>query len=201
MATQIVVIGASAGGVEALAELLQNIPEGLPAAVFVVLHQSAGAEGLLPKLLNRSSQMTVISATHGEPFKGGQIYVAPADFHLRLDDGRMQLDKGPKENRHRPAIDALFRSAAQAYGSRVIGIVLTGMLDDGTAGLWEIKRRGGTAIVQSPEEAVYPGMPLSALREVNVDHAVPLAAMGPLLTSLCANQHGMKRDPGTELES
>lgn len=180
----VIVVGTSAGGVEALRELAAALPPDLPASVLIVLHLSPGGPGLLPAILNRAGPLPAAHATDGEELRRGRIYVAPPDFHMLVADGRLRLARGPRENLHRPAIDALFRSAAAAWGPRVIGVVLTGALDDGTAGLGAIKRTGGVAVVQDPEEAAYPSMPRSALRNVRVDHCVPLAEIPPLLDQL-----------------
>jgi two-component system chemotaxis response regulator CheB len=177
----IVVIGASSGGVETLRKLVGDLPEDLPAAVFVVVHFPEGAPSILPRILNRAGPLKAVHPEDGEPVKKGRIYVAPPDFHLLMERGRVCLGHGPKENRHRPAADALFRTAAVAYGPRVVGVVLTGARDDGSAGLRAIKRRGGVAVVQDPEDALFPGMPESALRYADVDYCLPLAEIPPIL--------------------
>lgn len=142
--------------------------------------------GLLPQVLNRQKGLTASNAVDGEPIRFNHIYVAPPDKHLLLDKGLVRVTRGPKENRFRPAVDPLFRSAAEHYGRRVIGIILSGALDDGTAGLWTIKSRGGLAIVQEPAEAAVSSMPESALAAVDVDYRVPMAEMAPLLVRLTA---------------
>jgi len=180
----IVVVGASAGGVEALIRLVEKLPSDLTAAIFVVLHVPAQNPSLLPEILSRSSQLKAVHPQDGEAIEKGCIYVAPPDRHLLIGRGHVHLVRGPKENRHRPAIDPLFRSAAAVYGPRVVGVVLTGSLDDGTAGLLAIKRLGGVAIVQDPEEALYPSMPLHALRHVHVDYKLPVSEIGSLITRL-----------------
>lgn len=179
----ILVLGASAGGVEALTEVIQGLPADLPAAVFVVLHLGAGRSAL-PEILTRAGTLPVGHPVQGEPIRRGRIYVAAPDQHLLVGPGRLLVERGAKENGHRPAIDVLFRSAAQVYGPRVVGVVLTGNLDDGTAGLLAIKRLGGIAVVQDPEDADYPGMPRSAAENVEVDHVVRLAALPALLVEL-----------------
>lgn len=182
---RIITIGASAGGVAALQHVMRSLPTDLSAPVFVVLHMSADSPGLLPAILTRAGALTAEHPVDGEIFVPGRIYVAPPDHHVLLDPaGRVRVSRGPKENRFRPAIDPLFRSAAHAFGSRVIGVVLTGALDDGTAGLWAIKRHGGATIVQDPDEAFVPSMPQSALRYVDVDHCMSIAEIGPLLARL-----------------
>src|SRR5215469_619523 len=180
----IIVVGASAGGVEALVALVGGLPRNLPAAVFVVLHLPAQSPSLLPEILGRSGPLLAISAIDGMAIEHECIYVAPPDYHLLVEPGHVRVLRGPRENRHRPALDPLFRSAARAYGSHVVGVVLTGALDDGTAGLLAVKRRGDIAIVQDPDEALYPGMPRSALENVAVDYTLPLSAIGPLLARL-----------------
>jgi two-component system chemotaxis response regulator CheB len=180
----IIVVGASSGGVEALSELVSGLNAGLPAAVFVVLHIPAESKSLLSSILQRHCILPVGLAADGQKIRSGRIYVAPMDFHLRLKRGKISLSRGPRENRNRPAIDVLFRSAAEAYGPRVIGIVLTGYLDDGTAGLYEIKDRGGLAIVQNPKSAHASTMPESALRHVNVDYCADLNEIAPLVRRL-----------------
>jgi two-component system, chemotaxis family, protein-glutamate methylesterase/glutaminase len=180
----IIVIGASAGGVEALVTITGALPPALPAAVFVVLHIPAHGPSLLANILSRSGPLKAVHPMDGEEIEHSCIYVAPPDQHLLVEEGKVRLVHGPRENRHRPAVDPLFRSAAQAYGPRVVGVILTGALDDGTAGLLAVKRRGGIAVVQHPQEALYSGMPLSALRNVRVDHTLPLASIGVLLRKL-----------------
>ena len=195
----IIVVGASIGGLEALRSMVADLPRDLPAAVFVVWHMAAESPGLLPDILQRAGALPALHPHDGEAIQPGRIYVAPPDHHLLLQDGRVQLSRGPKENRFRPAIDPLFRSAARFYGSRVIGIVLSGALDDGTAGIEAIKVRGGMVVVQDPREAINPAMPQSVLAHVAVDHCVPAAALGPLLADLAwrvAREGGM--EPMTE---
>ena len=150
-----------------------------------MLHIGANGLGILPEILEQAGCLPAANAKDGEMFEPGHIYVAPPDHHLLLERPRyLRVTRGPKENRSRPAVDPLFRSAAYAFGPRVIGVILTGGLDDGTAGLWSIKSRGGTAIVQDPEEAVAPSMPLSALKHVSVDHCMRLEEIAPLLVKL-----------------
>lgn len=180
----IVVAGASTGGVEALMRLVGGLPDDLPAAVFVVLHLSPQSPSHLPEILSRAGPLPARHPADGERMRRGQIYVAPPDRHLLVERGRVRVVRGPRENRHRPAVDPLFRSAALAYGPRVIGVVLTGALDDGTAGLLAIKQRGGIAVVQDPAEALIPSMPASALEYVKVDYCLPLGEMAPLLARL-----------------
>lgn len=180
----IVVIGTSTGGVEALMQLARGLPAGFPAAIFVVLHLSPQAPSHLPEILNRAGPLPARHPTDGAPIRRGAIYVAPPDRHLLIERGRVRVVRGPRENRHRPAVDPLFRSAALAYGPQVIGVVLTGALDDGTAGLRAVKQRGGIAVVQDPADALIPSMPASAQQYVNVDYTVSLAELAPLLVRL-----------------
>jgi two-component system chemotaxis response regulator CheB len=180
----IVVVGASAGSVAALQALVAGLPATFPAALLVVLHIPAHTPSQLHFILARAGTLPVTPAEDGEPIVPGHAYVAPADRHLLLEPERLRVTRGPKENRMRPAVDVLFRSAAYTFGPRVIGIVLSGMLDDGTAGLWAIKDRGGMVLVQSPEDAEHDAMPQSALQHVAVDHSLPVAGMPALLTTL-----------------
>jgi two-component system chemotaxis response regulator CheB len=180
----IVVVGASAGGMDALQKLVTHLPKDFPASLFVVWHMSPGVKSALPEVLGRASALPVLVPADGDPIVAGQIYVAPNDHHMLLEHGYIRIAKGPKENRFRPALDPLFRSAAYVYGTRVTGVVLSGALDDGTAGLWTIKLRGGTAIVQEPSDAGMRSMPLSALNNVDVDYKLPATAIGELLGRL-----------------
>lgn len=180
----IVVIGASAGGFEAIKKLVASLPADLEAAIFIVWHMAPEVRGVLPYVLNRQKGLRAEHAVDGEPIVFNRIYVAPADRHLLVEKGFLRVARGPKENRFRPAVDPLFRSAAYSYESRVIGVVLSGALDDGTAGLWTIKSRGGLAIVQDPADAEVPSMPQNAAAAVEVNHSVPLSEMGPLLVTL-----------------
>jgi len=184
----IIVIGASAGGVEALQRLVSQLPASLPAAVFAVMHVYYRARSSLPEILTRAGALIAIHPENGTPIEQGRIYVAPPDQHLIVERDHVHLSSGPKEQHQRPCINVTFRSAASAYAERVAGVILTGQMDDGTAGLWEIKRRGGIAIVQNPEEAPFPSMPLSALREIEADYTVSLADMGNLLASLAIGE-------------
>lgn len=180
----VITIGASAGGIEILFELVADLPRELEASVFVVVHMLPGHASALPELLAERGPLAASHPLHGEPIRPGHIYVAPPDNHLMLRVGTMEVVRGPKENGHRPAADALFRSAATAYGPRVIGVVLTGYQDCGTAGLLSIKARGGLAVVQSPDTAFAPEMPESALARVPVDHVAMPRDLGALLGRL-----------------
>ncbi|HKR15642.1 MAG TPA: chemotaxis protein CheB [Pyrinomonadaceae bacterium] len=179
-----IVIGASAGGVQALTTLVKDLPANLPAAVFLVLHIRADSPSLLPAILSRESRLPVEHAVDGQEITQGRIYVALPDHHLLIERQRMRLVHGPKENLHRPSIDALFRSAARWAGPRTIGVILTGARDDGAAGMRAIKQRGGIAIVQDPHEAPFPSMPLSVLQSLKVDYTLPLREIAPLLDRL-----------------
>lgn len=179
------VIGASSGGVEALSTLVSGLPKDLPAAVMVVVHFPQDVPSSLPRILSRSGPLEAAHPEDGDRLENGRVYVAPPGCHMLMNDGRVRLARGPKENYHRPAVDALFRSAAVARGAGVIGVILSGARDDGTAGLLAIKRRGGLAVVQDPEDALFGSMPESALRYADVDHCVPLGEIAPLLARLC----------------
>ncbi len=180
----IIVIGASAGGLTAFETIVSQLPSNFPAAVFIVWHISPDYPSLLPEILARSTPLRVKHASGKEPIRPGHIYIAPPDHHMLVEWGNVRLSRGPKENRFRPAIDVLFRSAALSYGERVIGVVLTGSLDDGAAGLYAIKERGGIAVVQDPFDALHPSMPKAAMKAVAVDHCVPIVEMGALLVNL-----------------
>jgi two-component system, chemotaxis family, protein-glutamate methylesterase/glutaminase len=184
----LVVVGASAGGIEALRELLGGLPPDLPATVLVVLHIPATANSALPAILGRVSQLPVVPAHDGHPLKPGQIMVAVPDRHLLVIDDRVVLSRGPRENGHRPAVDVLFRSAARSAGPRVVSIMLSGALDDGTAGMIAVRARGGVGIAQEPAEALYPSMPQHAIEVARADHVVRVGDMGALLTELLAEE-------------
>ena len=193
----IVAIGASAGGIEPLKRLVSELPAALPASLFVVVH--VGSASRLAEILDRVGPMRVAEAESGEPIEPGRAYVAPPGRHLLLHDGHVLLRRGPRENMSRPAVDPLFRSAACSFGARVIGVVLSGALNDGTAGLAAIKSCGGLAVVQEPADAAVPDMPLSALRHVAVDHRVPIDAMAALLRRLVAEPAGETPDIPVEI--
>jgi two-component system chemotaxis response regulator CheB len=197
----IVVIGASAGGVTALLALVKTLPADFPAPIFIVLHLPADSPSVMPQLLNAVAALEARHPQDGETVVAGIIYVAPPDHHLLLEGDRILVTRGPKENRFRPSIDALFRSAAYTYGPRVIGVVLTGYLDDGTSGLWSVQRMGGRAIVQEPQDAEQPSMPTNALEFVAADYVVPLAQLGTLLGRLTQERApAKKRLPAAELD-
>lgn len=192
----IVVVGASAGGVEALAELFSRLPADVPASFFVVLHVPERGISVLPDILGRRGPLRAVHPADGAVIEPGRVYVAPPGHHLLVKRGRVRLVRGPRENGARPAVDPLFRTAAAAYGPRVVGVVLSGTLDDGTAGLLAVKARGGIAVVQDPEEAMYAGMPRSAVENVAVDHVMPLAAIAPLLVRLANTPAGDEKGGG-----
>ena len=179
-----IVVGGSAGAVEALRILVEGLPSDLDASVLVVVHIPPSAPGHLVEILQRRSALPVCWARDGQALERGRVYVAPPDAHLVVDDGHIRLTHAPRENHNRPAIDPLFRSAALAHGPRVIGVVLSGRLDDGTAGLWAVKERGGTTVVQDPDDAAHPDMPRNALAYTAADHVTPASALGPLLGRL-----------------
>lgn len=180
----LVVIGASAGGVETLKRVVSGLPRDLPAAVCIVLHISPGSPSALAHILERAGVLPCRAASDGESLRSGQILVAPPDHHLVIEDGKARLTVGPRENGHRPAVDVLFRSAAAARHTRVIGVVLSGTRDDGAAGLAVIKSSGGATIVQDPAEALYPGMPANALARVTVDAIVPSDEIAQTISSM-----------------
>jgi two-component system, chemotaxis family, protein-glutamate methylesterase/glutaminase len=184
----IIVMGASAGGVQALQRLVSALPADLPAAIFIVLHIWPGTKSYLPAILQRAGQLRVLEGRDGAPIEPGTITVAPPDMHLMLERDHTVVVRGPRENRARPAVNPLFRSAAAAFRNRTIGVILTGTLDDGAAGLWAIKQCGGVAVVQS--DAVFDQMPRSALESVEVDHPTPLDNIAPLLNRLSRESVG-----------
>jgi two-component system, chemotaxis family, protein-glutamate methylesterase/glutaminase len=186
--TDIIVIGGSAGGISAMREMLPGLSRDVPAAIFLVLHTSVQSPGLIPDILTLPNAPPVRYAVNGERFKQGVIYVAPSDLHMLVEpSGCIRLAFAPKENRFRPAVDPLFRSAALAFGPRVAGVILSGGLDDGTAGLAAIKAAGGIAIVQNPVEAEAPSMPQSAQRHVAVDYCLPARDIAGLLMRLSSS--------------
>jgi two-component system chemotaxis response regulator CheB len=187
----IVVVGASTGGVDALRQLVQALPQDFPGTIFVAMH--IGQITLLPEILSRSTQIRVEAAGNGVHYEPGHIYIAPPNRHLLIQDGQMKLSAGPRENGHRPAIDPLFRSAARELRSRVVGVILSGALDDGSAGLFAVKSRNGVAIVQHPEEAEAPDMPLNAMKNVSIDYCLTIAEIASLLDKLARGQAGERQ--------
>ncbi|MBD2113988.1 MULTISPECIES: chemotaxis protein CheB [Cyanophyceae] len=196
----IVAVGASAGGMHALMKLTAQLPKDFPAAVFVVNHMSADIKGdVLVRALSESGGLTCEQAHDEQPFQSGHIYLAPPDQHILLVEEKILVTKGARENRYRPAIDPLFRSAAVAYGNRVIGIILTGYLDDGTSGMMAIKRCGGVCIAQDPLDASYPDMPQSVITNVGVDYCLPIADMGTLLSELVRRNLPDRQQPPKDI--
>ncbi len=196
----VVVVGASAGGMQALTGLVAQLPEDFAAPMLIVNHMGPETTGThLVDALNKAGTVPCSHAQDGAPLKRGHVYLAPSDQHLLVVHGKMLVTKGARENRYRPAIDPLFRSAAVAYGKGVIGIILTGYLDDGTSGMMAIRRCGGVCIVQDPEDAAYPDMPQSVIRHVGADYSVPLAHMGALLEKLASRKLGASRQPPADL--
>jgi two-component system chemotaxis response regulator CheB len=180
----IIVIGGSAGGLESLTQIVAALPPDLEAAVFVVLHTGASAPGVLQSILSRPGTIVVKQAEDEKLIRPGHVYVPQPGHHLLLYPDRIRVTRGPMENGFRPAVDPLFRTAARSFGSRVIGVVLSGALDDGTHGLSLIKQNGGIAVVQDPQDALVRSMPRSACQNVAVDHVVPAARIGPLLVEI-----------------
>ncbi len=184
MKHDIVVIGASSGGFDALRTIISQLPRDFPASVFITLHTAPTGTGYLAELLAAVSPIPVISPKSTEEIRTGFIYVAPPNRHLIIKRGFVAIRFLPKENGTRPAIDPMFRTAAHSYARRVIGVLLTGNLDDGTAGLGVIKDEGGLTIVQDPKDAMYPDMPLAAIKTVSQDYVVPLSEIPPLIVDL-----------------
>ena len=201
MRRDIVVVGASAGGVEALRTLAASLRPGLPATVLVVLHVPAYGGSVLPAILDRAGPLSARHAVGGDRLTPGEVLVARPDHHLAVHDSTVLLTRGPRENGHRPSVDVLFRTAARAAGARVIGVVMSGVLDDGTAGLAAIHERGGVVVVQDPEDALYPDMPSHAIEHVAVDHVAFAKDVGPLLEKLCAEDvEAAERSPSSLME-
>jgi len=180
----VITIGASAGGVEALTVLFSLLPRDVSAAIAFVLHRSPVFESSLPWVLSRRARLRVIEPADGDRFERGLIYAAPRDHHLMFEDGVIRLTRGPKEHRTRPAIDPLFRSAAQVYGERVVGILLSGFGDDGVSGLIDIKKAGGLSMVQDPQEARHGSMPCTAIRDDDVDAVLKLRDLADAIVNL-----------------
>jgi two-component system chemotaxis response regulator CheB len=178
----LVVIGASAGGVEALCTVIKPLPADFGAAVLIVMH--IGESSKLPDILNRCGSLPCEFVTDNPAMKRGHIYIAPPHYHMRVEDGKLALSQGPKENLCRPSIDPLFRSAARIYQKKVVGVILTGALDDGSAGLFSVKNCGGITIVQDPKNAFAPSMPRNAMRHTKIDYCLPAKDIGPQLIEL-----------------
>lgn len=177
-------IGASAGGVEALSNLFGNLPPSFPGSLFVVLHTLPGGVSQLPRILRRASSLNALHLDDGAEIEQSTVYVAKPNHHLIIESGRVRSLSGPRENGYRPSINALFRSAARVYGGKVVGVVLSGSLDDGTAGLQSIKSAGGITIVQDPGDATFQSMPRSALTNVDVDYVATASKIGGILADL-----------------
>jgi two-component system chemotaxis response regulator CheB len=180
----LIVIGASAGGIEALQQLLRQLPAKLKASVLIVVHTSNHPASVLPNIMQRAARLPAIHPADGTPIEKERVYIAPPDYHMIVEGNLLRVIQGPRENLHRPAIDPLFRSAAASYGRRVIGVILTGALDDGTSGLMVVDAHGGAAIVQDPRTAVFSSMPESALEQVPSAQVLPLQEMGERLVQL-----------------
>ena len=182
MKHKMVVIGASAGGLEGIKALIAALPKDFPAVILVVLHIPSDSISALPQILSRAGRLPARQPEDGETIKPGQIYVARPDHHLLVEGDKMGVKKSPRENRFRPSIDVLFRSAAYHHKHRVAGVILSGALEDGVSGLWTIKHLGGTTLVQHPDEAAFDSMPLSALQQVDIDHLLSAADIGTFLS-------------------
>jgi two-component system, chemotaxis family, protein-glutamate methylesterase/glutaminase len=182
----IVVIGASAGGIEPIRAILGALPDRFSGSVFIVVHTSPNSPSVLQTIFDKAGPLPAAAGKSGDKIAPGRVYVAPPDRHLIIEPGRICLTRGPRENRFRPAVDPLFRSAAQTYGPRVVGVILSGGLDDGTSGLWTVKQLGGTTIVQDPREALAPSMPESAMQHVRIDHVLRVEEIAPMLVRLAA---------------
>jgi two-component system, chemotaxis family, protein-glutamate methylesterase/glutaminase len=185
MTAQVVVIGTSAGGVEALKVVIGLLPRDFPAPLVVVLHLAEGGPSVLAQILDREGRLPVVSARHGDRLQPGQVYVGPPGHHVELEGETLRLSAGPRQDRHRPSIDRLFTTAAETLGARVVGVVLTGALRDGSAGLAAIYEHGGTALVQDPATAAYPDMPAHALAAVPAARVLPLEEVAAALVALC----------------
>jgi len=196
----IIVIGASAGGVEALSDIVAALPAGLPATLFIVNHYPDNATSELPSILSRRGQLLARHPVDQEEFHPGHIYVAPPNHHIVLESKQIRLSRGPRENRVRPAIDPLFRSAAESFGKRVAGVILSGGLSDGVAGLMAVRAFGGVAVVQDPEDASMPSLPMNALALAGADYVATSGEMGPLLVRLATGNGApvQERPPSNE---
>lgn len=186
----IIVIGGSAGALGALRRVVRALPHGFKGSLFVVIHTAPHGSGALPAILARAGALPAEAATDGVHVRQGRIYVARPDHHLLLEPGRIRVTRGPRENRFRPAVDPLFRTAAAAYGPRVIGVILSGGQDDGVFGLALIKRHGGIAIAQDPADAETPSMPQNAIRQVHVDHVLRAEDIGTMISGLVPGATG-----------
>jgi two-component system, chemotaxis family, protein-glutamate methylesterase/glutaminase len=192
---RIVVIGASAGGVEALSRLFRDLPADFPGSFFVVLHTVASSESQLPRIISRSGPLRAVHPEDGTEIREGMVYVARPNHHLMIEDARVRSLVGPRVNGYRPSINVLFESAARAYGNRVTGVILSGSLDDGTLGLQAIKGAGGKAVVQDPVEAVFTGMPRSAIENVEVDFQSSVSDIPQILVEMARTELDVKEIP------
>jgi two-component system, chemotaxis family, protein-glutamate methylesterase/glutaminase len=197
----IITIGVSADGLEALKTIVGNLPSEFPAAVFIVSHMGAGGSRVLADTLSRVGPLRAVYPEDRDPIQPGRIYVAPPDHHMSIEGGCVRITRGPKENRRRPSVDVLFRSAAHAHGAKVVGVVLIGNLNDGTAGLLAIKQCGGVAVVQDPAEAPCLSMPKSAMERVRVDYCLPLSDIAPLLSILALDAANEDRPASSDMET
>lgn len=200
-ARDVIGIGASLGGVEAIRHLLKELPPDLAATIFIVLHVGTSGRNLLADIFNKESALPVAMARDGEAVQRGQVYVAPTNKHLLVIDNVVRLGHGPRENMARPAIDPLFRSLGACYGPRTIGVVLTGMLNDGASGLADLKRCGGLTVVQNPADAIASEMPTRALETVTVDYRAPLSDLPDLLVRLSRDAAGTATDVPSDIQT
>lgn len=189
-ARDIVVIGGSAGSIEGLKKIVGGLPSDFPGSIFVVVHVSADSPSMLARLLSNCSWLPATNPFDLEPIQRGHVYVARPDHHLTIEDGKMRVRRGPRENRHRPAIDPLFRTAARVYGPRVVGTILSGLQDDGSAGLYAVKQRGGIAIVQDPGDALWKDMPRRAIQYANPHYILPACDVPLTIVELANDQQG-----------
>lgn len=196
----IIVIGGSAGSHSALKQIIGDLPADLPASIFIATHVPSHVGGYLAQLLEKSCAIPVLTAVDGQPIERNRIYVAVPDHHLLVIDGTVRLGNGPRENMARPAIDPLFRSAALSYGPRTVGVILSGLLNDGASGLGAIKACGGTAIVQNPLEAVEDQMPLAALETVDADQVAPASGLGHAISEVVTENAGPPVAPSESLQ-
>ena len=200
----VIAVGASAGGIEALKQLSASLSPDLPYAVLITLHMAAASPSVLAQIIDRSGPLPATQAVDGEHLRAGHVYVAVPDRHLLVRDHRIVVSRGPTEDGHRPAINPLMRSAAVAFGPRAIGVLLSGVLDDGVLGLAAIRSRGGVTVVQDPDDALFPDMPRNAIAAKVVDHEVAAGAAGRLFTKLAERddeEFTMVADPAMELEN
>jgi two-component system, chemotaxis family, protein-glutamate methylesterase/glutaminase len=181
MKHDLILIGGSAGSIRVLQTVIGALPKNLPAVVCAIIHTTPRGRSTLPQLLNLSGSLPAVQASDNAALVPGRIYVAPPDRHMLIGHNHIHLTRGPKEGLHRPSINISFRSAAQAYGQRVVGVLLSGMLDDGASGLWEIGRHGGVTVIQDPSEAEFPSMPLNALMDAPVHFKLSSEQIGPIL--------------------